>query len=201
VRLPLYVKVVMSVAILGAAAGVASLATFASFTSSTSAQAQSLSSGTVSITLGAANRLTVGASNLVPGDTIQRAVDITNNGSAGTSSVGSVTLTTTASPSSLLDSDTTNGLQMVIDKCSVAWTESGPPYTYICSGTTTSVAVSRPVIGTNIALSSMSSITAGNTDYLRVTLTLPATSSNTLQGQSSTLDYVFTANQRTATNQ
>jgi spore coat-associated protein N len=109
-RFPLYIKVVASMAILGAAAGVASLATFASFTSSTAAQAQSLSSGTVSITLGAANRLTVGASNLVPGDTIQRAVDINNNGSAGTSSVGAVTLTTTAPTTSLLDSDTTNGL-------------------------------------------------------------------------------------------
>jgi len=29
-------------------------------------------------------------------------------------------------PSSLLDTDATNGLQMVIDKCSQAWTESGP---------------------------------------------------------------------------
>src|SRR6266481_1678586 len=112
VRFPLYIKVVASMAILGAAAGVASLATFASFTSSTAAQAQSLSSGTVSLTLGAANRLTVGATNLVPGDTIQRAVDINNNGSAGTSSVGAVTLTTTAPTSSLLDSDATNGLQM-----------------------------------------------------------------------------------------
>ena len=200
-RLPLYVKVLASVAILGAAAGVASLATFASFTSSTTAQAQSLTSGTVSITLGTANRLTVGATNLVPGDTIQRAVDITNNGSAGTSSVGSVSLTTTASPSSLLDTDTTNGLQMVVDKCSVAWTESGPPYTYTCGGTTTSVLASRAVIGSTIALSNMSSITAGNTDHLRVTLTLPAAAGNTLQGQSSTLSYVFTATQRAASNQ
>ena len=200
-RLPLHVKVVASVAILGAAAGVASLATFASFTSSTAAQAQSLTSGTVSITLGTANRLTVGATNLVPGDTIQRAVDITNNGSAGTSSVGSVSLTTTASPSSQLDQDTTNGLQMVVDKCSVAWTESGPPYTYTCGGTTTSVLASRAVIGNTIALSNMSSITAGNTDHLRVTLTLPAAAGNTLQGQSSTLSYVFTATQRAAANQ
>ncbi len=200
-RFPLYIKVVASVAILGAAAGVASLATFASFTSSTAAQAQSLSSGTVSITLGAANRLTVGASNLVPGDTIQRAVDINNNGSAGTSSVGAVTLTTTAPTSSLLDSDATNGLQMAIDKCSVAWTESGPPYTYTCSGTTTAVLASRAVIGASIALSNMSSVTAGNTDRLRVTLTLPAASGNALQGQSSTLNYVFTATQRAATNQ
>jgi predicted ribosomally synthesized peptide with SipW-like signal peptide len=201
VRLPLYIKVVASMAILGAAAGVASLATFASFTSSTSAQAQSLTSGTVSITIGAANRMTVGATNLVPGDTIQRAIDINNNGSAGTSSVGSIALTTTAPTSSLLDTDTTNGLQMVIDKCSVAWIESGPPYTYTCGGTTTSVLTTRAVIGNNIALSNMSAITAGNTDHLRVTLTLPAGAGNTLQGQSSTLNYVFTANQRAATNQ
>lgn len=201
-RLPLYIKVMISVAILGAAAGVASLATFASFTSSTTAQAQNLTSGTVSITIGAANRLTVGASNLVPGDTIQRAIDINNNGSAGTSSVGSIVLTTTAPvTSSLLDTDTTNGLQMAIDKCSVAWTESGPPYTYTCGGTTTAVLASRAVIGSNIALSSMSAVTAGSTDRLRVTLTLPAGAGNTLQGQSSALNYVFTANQRTATNQ
>jgi hypothetical protein len=201
VRFPLYIKVVASVAILGAAAGVASLATFASFTSSTAAQAQSLTSGTVSLTLGAANRLTVGATNIVPGDTIQRAIDINNNGSAGTSSVGAVTLTTTAPTSSLLDSDATNGLQMVIDKCSVAWTEAGPPYTYTCGGVTTSVLTTRAVIGASIALSNMSSITAGNTDRLRVTLTLPAASGNALQGQSSTLNYVFTATQRAATNQ
>src|SRR5260370_36918266 len=85
-------RVVGGVGILGKGGGVASLATFGSFTSSTSAQAQSLTSGTVSITLGAANRLTVGASNLVPGDTIQRAVDINNNGSAGKSSARSRTL-------------------------------------------------------------------------------------------------------------
>ena len=200
-RLPLYIKVLVSVAILGAAAGVASLATFASFTSSTAAQAQNLSSGTVSVTIGAANRLTVAASNLVPGDTIQRAIDINNNGSAGTSSVGSIVLTTTAPTSSLLDSDAVNGLQMVIDKCSVAWTESGPPYTYTCGGVTTSVLTTRAVIGASIALSNMSALTAGNTDRLRVTLTLPAASANSLQGQTSSLNYVFTANQRAAGNQ
>lgn len=199
-KLPFYGKMLLSFAVLGAAASVASLATFASFTSATSAQAQSLTSGTVSITLGTANRLTVGASNLVPGDTLQRAVDITNNGSAGTSSVGSITLTTTGS-GTLLDTDATNGLQMVIDKCSVAWTESGPPYTYTCGGTTSSVLASRAVVGSNIALSNMSAITAGNTDHLRVTLTLPSGAGNTFQGLSDTLNYTFTANQRTAGSQ
>ncbi len=200
-QFPFISKVLVSVAVVGAAAAVASLGTFASFTSSTAAQAQSLTSGTVSITIGTANRLTVGATNLVPSDTIQRAIDITNNGSAGTSSVGSIALTTTAPTTSLLDTDTTNGLQMVVDRCSIAWTESGPPYTYTCGGTTTSVLTTRAVIGSNISLSNMSAVTAGNTDHLRVTLTLPAGAGNTLQGHSSTLNYVFTANQRAATNQ
>jgi hypothetical protein len=111
-----------------------------------------------------------------------------------------VTLTTTASPSSLLDTDTTNGLQMVIDKCSQAWTESGPPYTYTCGGTTSSVLASRPVIGSNLSLSNLGSTTAGATDHLRVTLTLPSGAGNTLQNQSSTISYAFTGTQRAATN-
>ncbi len=200
-KVPLLTKLLASAAVVGAAAGVASLGTFASFTSSTTAQSQALTSGTVSITLGAANRLTVGASNMVPGDTLQRAVDVTNNGAAGTSQVGSITLTTAASPSSALDTDATNGLQMTIDKCSVAWTEAGPPYTYTCGGTTTSVLASRAVIGSNIALSNMSALTAGNTDHLRVTLTFPSGAGNTLQNQSSTIGYTFTATQRAGTNQ
>jgi type II secretory pathway pseudopilin PulG len=197
---PVHIKLLISLAIVGLAASIASLATFASFTSSTSAQAQSLSSGTVSLALGTANRLTIGASNLVPGDTIERAIDLTNDGSAGTSSVGSITVTTTGSGTAL-DSDTSNGLQMTIDSCSVAWTESGPPYTYSCGGTTSSVLASRPVIGTNVALSNMSAVTAGSTDHLRVTLTLPSSADNSFQGLGDTLNYVFTANQRTAGNQ
>src|SRR5438128_2158506 len=156
------VKILGSFAVLGAAASVAGLGTFATFTSSTNAS-QSIQSGTVSITLGAtgpANRLTVGASNLVAGDTIQRAVDLVNNGTASSDNLSSIQLTTTASPSSPLDTDATNGLQMVVDKCSVAWTESAAPYTYTCGGTTTSVLASRAVIGANLALGSLAALAA-----------------------------------------
>jgi predicted ribosomally synthesized peptide with SipW-like signal peptide len=193
-------KLLASFAVLGAAASVAGLGTFASFTSSTSAS-QAIASGTVSITLGAtgpANRLTVGATNLVPGDTIQRAVDLVNNGTATADNLSSIALTTTASPSSLLDTDVTNGLQMVIDKCSAAWTEAGPPYTYTCGGTISSVLATRAVIGTSIALTNLSSLTTGSNDHLRVTLTLPAAAGNSLQGQSSTVSYNFVGTQRLA---
>jgi spore coat-associated protein N len=193
-------KLLGSFAVLGAAASVAGLGTFASFTSSTSAS-QSIASGTVSIALGAsgaANRLAIGATNLVPGDTIQRAVDLVNNGSASADNLSSITLTTSASPTSLLDTDATNGLQMTVDKCSVAWTESGPPYTYTCGGTTTSVLASRAVIGAGIALSNLASLATGSTDHLRVTLTLPSSAGNALQGQSSTISYTFVGTQRLA---
>ena len=193
-------KLIATLAILGAAASIAGLGTYATFTSSAS-QSHAISSGTVTIALGATgaatNRLNIGASALAPGDTIQRSVDLTNSGSLD---LASITLTTTASPSSQLDTDTTNGLQMVIDKCSVAWTEAGPPYTYTCSGSTSSVLASRAVIGSTLALSNLSSTTSGSTDHLRVTLTLPGGAGNTLQNQSSTISYAFTGTQRAATN-
>ena len=102
-------------------------AAFAAFTGTTNA-AQSVASGTVSLagigTDAAGNRLTVGATNIAAGDTIQRAVTLTNT---GTIDMAGITLTTTATTSSLLDTDAVNGLQMTIDKCSTAWTESAIP--------------------------------------------------------------------------
>jgi predicted ribosomally synthesized peptide with SipW-like signal peptide len=195
-------KILLSATAVSAAAAMAGLGTFASFTSSTSASA-TVSSGTVTVALGATgastNRLTVNASGIAPGDTIQRSVDLLNSGSLD---FASVSLTTTASPSSLLDTDATNGLQMTIDKCSTAWTEAGtaPAYTYTCGGTTTTVLSSRAVVGSNITLNNLSSLTAGATDKLRVTLTLPSAAGNTFQNLSSTLSYSFTATQRAATN-
>lgn len=193
-------KVLASIGALGTAAALAGLGTFATFTSSTSAQ-QSVSSGTVTIALGATgaatNRLTVNASAIAAGDTIQRSVDLIDSGSVDLSGI---TLTTTASPSSTLDTDVTQGLQMIIEDCSTPWTEAGssPAFTYTCGGTTTTVLATRAIIGSNMALSNLGSVTAGATDHLRVKLTLPSTSN--LQGATSTITYAFTGTQRAGTN-
>jgi spore coat-associated protein N len=195
-------KLLVSLAVISAAASIAGLGTFATFTSSTSAS-QSVSSGTVTIALGATgastNRLTVGASNIAPGDTIQRSVDLIDSGSID---LASIALTTSATASSLLDTDATNGLQMVIDRCSNAWTEGGvaPAYTYTCSGATSTVLASRAIIGSNLALSNLSALTNGVTDHLRVTLTFPSAAPNSFQNQSSTVQYTFTGTQRAGTN-
>jgi spore coat-associated protein N len=193
-------KIALTVGLVGltvAALGGAALATFTSTTN----VSQQVTSGTVAFapiaTSAAGQRLSVSATDIAPGDTIQRAVTLTNTGTVDMLA-SSVNLTTSATISSLLDTGA-NGLTMVIDKCSVAWTESGPPYTYTCGGTTTSVLVSRPVIGSNIALSNIVT-TAGTPNYLRVTLTLPSAADNTYQAQSSTIGYVFVGQQRAATN-
>jgi spore coat-associated protein N len=191
-------KILATALAVGGAATVAGLGTFGSFTSTTSASA-SVASGTVQIGLGsagtAANRLTVAASGLVPGDTVQRAVDLAVNGNQDLSGI---TLTTTASPSSLLDTDATNGLQMTIDSCAAGWTESGtaPAYTYSCASPV-SVLASRPVIGSNLSLAGLG-VTAGTTNHLRVTLSFPSAAGNTFQNQSSTVAFAFTGTQRTA---
>jgi spore coat-associated protein N len=193
-------KVFGSIAVLGAAASVAGLGTFASFTSSTSAS-QAISSGSVSIALGAtgpANRLTVAASGLVPGDTVQRAVDLTSN---STDPLGSVSLQTSGAPNNALLTDA-NGLTVKVDKCSSAWTESGtaPAYTYTCSGTSTSILAAGAVDNT-ASLSGLAALSSGSsTDHLLVTLALPAAATNTLQGLSTSITYAFNGTQRTATS-
>jgi spore coat-associated protein N len=190
-------KVLASAALLGTAAAAAGLGTFGSFTSATSASS-SVSSGTVSIALGAAgtaaNRFSVAASGLVPGDTVQRAVTLSN--AAGNQALSSIVLTTSATTSSKLDTDPTLGLQLKIDSCSTPWTETGtaPAYAYSCSGTTKSVLASRAVIGTNLALSNLSALAANNADNLTA-------ADNTFQNQSSVVSFTFTGTQRAATNQ
>jgi predicted ribosomally synthesized peptide with SipW-like signal peptide len=188
-------KLLLSIAVLGSAASIAGLGTFATFTSSTSTS-HTIASGTLSLTT-PVSRLGTGASPIAAGDTMQRAIDLSYS---GTISFGSVTLTTSATSSSLLDTDATNGLQIAIDRCSQAWTESGPPYTYTCGGSSSSVLASRALIGSAIALSNLT-LTAGSTDHLRVTVTLPSSADNTLQNKSSTIDYTFTGVQRAGTNQ
>ena len=195
-------KVLLTLAVRATAATALGAGTYASFTASTSAGPLTVSSGTEQLSVpaaGATNRMTVNASGIVPGDVMQRVVNLQNTGNQNLSSI---TLTTNATTSSLLDTDTTNGLQLVIDKCSQAWTEAGsaPAYTYTCGGSTSSVLASTPVIGSAMALSNLSTTTAGATDYLRVRLTFPSGAGDTLQGRSSTINFTFNGTQRAAGN-
>lgn len=204
-------KILLSVGAVGAAAAIAGMGTFATFTD-TDSVSHTISSGTVDITLaasGADNRMSVGASGMVPGDSLQRRVKLTN--SASGQNLASVTLTTAATTSSVLDTDATDGLQMKIEKCAglLGWKESAStPYTYTCdqltagdnAGSRTTVLARRAIIGSAIALSNMSSTTAGATDDMVVTIDLPSSAGNGFQNKTSTIQYTFNATQRAATN-
>jgi spore coat-associated protein N len=195
-------KLVLSAVLVGAGAALAAPGAFATFTSTASGGPQTISTGTVTIALGApggaTNRLTVNASGVAPGDTISRSVDLTNSGSLN---LASVTLGMSATTSSALDTDSSNGLQVTVQSCSVAWTEAGPPYTYTCSGTATTLLASTSVSAMKtapVSIAPLNALTAGGTDHLEVILTLPSAAPNSFQNLSSTVTYDFTGTQRAA---
>ncbi len=188
-------KVVGSLGVLGAAAAVAGLGTFGTFTDSSTPIASTIASGTLSIDV-TQQGFTVPATtnNFVPGDSLTRAVNLINDGS---SPLGSVTLNSTATAGSILTTDTTNGLQLAVKKCSVPYTQAGTASaaTYTCSGTET-VLGSGPAV-TNLSLSGASALNAGGTDYLTFSVSLPTAADNTFQGKSASLSLTFTGTQRT----
>jgi hypothetical protein len=192
---PVVRRFALSAALLGLAGSLVALGgTHAGFTARSGSGAATWTTGVVDLAAaaaGPANRLTVDATGVVPGDRIERALDVTNG---GTLDLSGVTLTTTAQPSSALDTDTVHGLDVSVDRCSVPWTEAGtaPGYVYGCGGTTSVVLAARPVIGADLALAGLTSTTVGKTDHLRVVLTLPAGAGDALQGLTSRLQFTFT---------
>src|SRR4051794_5590389 len=193
-------KVVGSLAIVGAAAAVAGLGTYGNFTDSSTPIDTTVSTGTLSINVaqpGGVVAIPVTTNNFVPGDSLTRAVNLVNDGGADLGSV-TVTSTLTSAPSNILTTDTVNGLQLAVKKCSVAWVQGGTAQapTYSCSGTQSTI-MSGPAVG-SAALSNPASLTAGGTDYLTFTLSLPATADNTFQNKSASLSLVFTGTQRAA---
>ena len=188
-------KVVGSLGVLGAAAAVAGMGTFGTFTDSSTPVATTIASGTLSIDVTQQGfTVPVTTSNFVPGDSMTRAVNLVNDGS---SALGSVTLPRPSPTPSILTTDTTNGLQLAVKKCSVAWTQGGtaPAATYTCSGTETLLG-SGPAVS-NFTLNNPASLVAGATDYLTFSVSLPASADNTFQGKSAALSLTFTGTQRT----
>ncbi|MGY1619400.1 TasA family protein [Geodermatophilus sp. SYSU D00691] len=193
-------KVVGSLAIAGAAAAVAGLGTFGTFTDSTTPVATTVQTGTVDINLNqpsGAYSIPVTTTNFVPGDSLTRAVSLTNDGSSALSSVSLTAIGTgTANP---LTTDTVNGLQLSLKSCSVAWTQGGTAAapSYSCSGTERSL-YAGPAAAGNIALSNPASLNPGGVDHLVFSVSLPTSADNSFQGKSASLSLTFTGTQRAA---
>jgi hypothetical protein len=186
---PTAFKIAGSIAIAATAAAVAGLGTFGSFTDSASPTPVTVQNGTVSIDLTAGDgSASVPLSFAVsPGASATKDINLVNDGSVA---LKSVSLATVATVSSILDSDPTNGLQMSVQSCSVAWAADGT-----CSGAQRTVLASGQAVQT-ATLANPFGLTAGAIDHLAVTLGLPTTAGDQFKSQTSSLSLTFTATQR-----
>jgi spore coat-associated protein N len=221
-----YRKIVLSIALLLGAAAALIGGAFATFTDTVTAGPQTISSGTIKIAVGPINDAATGATNIAAGDTIAREADLNSTGA--TLANKEITLKFSAAPTSKLDSDATNGLQVSVQACSVAWTrkvEAPPPaFKYTCGGVESAVKINGAATASISALETtaqpltpLNSLATGGQDYLVFTLTLPeaapgdlskiaactgpaggTVATEDLQGCSSTLTYTFQATQRNA---
>jgi hypothetical protein len=188
-------KVIGSLGVIGAAAAVAGMGTFGTFTDSTTPVTATIQSGTVSIDLTQPGiAIPAKIDGFVPGDSMTRPIDLKNDGNAP---LASVSFASTATASSILTTDTANGLQLALRACDVVWTQGGTKDkpTYTCS------AGERPVLSgpavTSTSLANMASLTAGATDHLALTVSLPTGADNTFQNKSAGLSFTFTGTQVT----
>lgn len=186
-------KVVGALSVVGSAVAVAGLSTFGQFTDSTSPVNAQVDSGVVSIDVSSPAGASVPFSGgmMLAGDSRSALVDLVND---GTTPLAAVTLTSTATASSVLNTDTVNGLQLTVESCSVAWSTGASAPT--CSGTVRSY-FTQPIIVANAPLTASAALAAGATDHLKLTAALPTTATaDAFQAASSTLNFVFTGAQR-----
>jgi hypothetical protein len=118
----------------------------------------------------------VNITNLVPGDTAQRVVTITNGGNTGFTYAGSIT----ATASTLLWTDTTLGLQASVYRCNNCTTPANSVY----SGALKNLVI--PASGT---------VAAAGTDHLTFVFSLPTAAGNTFQTLTQDFTVTYTATQ------
>lgn len=162
---------------------------------------QAADSGTLSLVLGD-NGASFGdvVGDLAPGDTVHRFVSLTSNGTLD--GVG-LDLAVTDAVGSVLSTDAARGLQVAVAECSVAWN----PADGSCGGTTTPV-LSGALAGFGTRAFAGGAMAPGDVRNLRLTLALPDSTeetvngvlpAGTVQGQNAQLTWRFTLDQRTGT--
>ena len=122
----------------------------------------------------------VNITNLVPGDTAQRVVHLTNGGNTGFTYAAGIT----ATASTLLWTDTTFGLQTSVYRCNNCTT----PANLVYSGALK-----------NLAVPASATVAAAGSDYLTFVFSLPSTAGNTFQALTQDFTVNYTATQLAGT--
>ena len=202
-------KVTIVVAAAVGGAGMVASNVFAALTATaTNTSGGSVTTGTLKLeyaALGSSGGFATAITAMGPGDTVNRYIDLTNT---GTLDGETPTVQIASSDSNTLVNDGTKGLQLSIRACSNAWTQTGAG---TCSGTETVVLASTPAATLKNAAASITlpSILASGVNRLKLTISLPAGSENTVngvlpvgtvQGLTAALQWSFVIQERTATN-
>lgn len=188
-------KVLGTLLVVGMAGSTVSYGTFATFTAQATSSGNTFSTGSLTLTtLPADLSARFSTSNLKPGDSVPRQIQITNPaGNINATLSLQVTSTTTAT---LLSTDTTNGMRFSIDECSVAWTGADGTALTCSGGTLTSnVVADRAIITPAGTALTPAALNSGTTRYFRVTPRLPDTAGDTFKALSETFTFTFTATQ------
>jgi hypothetical protein len=157
-----------AVALISAAAVGTSTATF---TATATNPTNTFSSATLTMSSNKPNAGDlVSVTHLVPGDTANRTVTISNTGNVGFTYTAAIS----ATANTLLWSDTTNGLQVTVKRGS----------TVLYTGALK-----------NLALAASGTIAAGATDTLTYDFTFPTTADNTFQNLTQDFTVTYTATQ------
>lgn len=198
---------IVAAATIGGASLVSSSVFAALTASATNTSATAVTSGYMSLTQvagGASGGFTTAITALAPTDSVVRLITLTN---AGTLNAASMTVAVSDASPTVLSTNGTTGLQATIQQCTVAYTA----VTYACSGTETVVRAASSVLSLATAQPLTlipASLLASGVSFLKVTVSLPDSTENTLNGaaagalsiQSKTaaLTWTIAATQRTA---
>lgn len=168
------------------ALGVISFNAWANFTASQTTSNQ-ISTGTMSISINdGPTAMSVNASGLVPGDHVERFVDMNTGGSL---TMSALKLASNATSSSSLDTDGTNGLQLTVITCDEAWTLHAGAAATCDDASSQTVLGSRAVIFSATTMSNVH--TDGTVDHLKFQWLLPGTADDSFQGKTSVIQYTF----------
>ena len=189
-------------------ASLVSSSVFATLTASaTNTSANVVTSGTLNLGQaagGASGGIVTTITGMAPTDSVVRLVTLTNGGTLNMDTMTVQVVDGTATP---LSTNGTTGLQVTIQQCTQAYTA----VTYACGGTQSTVRASSSLL--SLATAQPMTLAAGSLNatgisFLKITITLPDSNENTLngtpalgtatiQGRSASLTWTFSATQRT----
>lgn len=192
---PISITLVAAVVALGSYLALSSHQVHSIFETSTPPISSPVSTGTIALAFGgtgATNALSVGASDMVAGDFLEREVTLVNT---GTAPIATVSLSVAPSSTNALTSS--GGLSVKGQTCSVPWSANAlldGGYTYSCAGTTTTVLAQTDLSGLASPQPILSTpLSVGSSEPVVFTVSLPATATNSYEGLSTALDFTFTA--------